>query len=110
MHLRARGGSVQGMVPSASDMAPRIEMLSFFDMLPPPDFRDVMGLRRPEAYKRAVGRGLDLSHLTAMRRLILIGHLEEGPNPTPLRVDGRRLPARGWTVVRWIAPVAEGGE
>lgn len=94
-----------GSLVSRNQMASAVELLSFFSLLPPPDFRDnsFAGLNQPSSFVRSLGREFDLSHLTSLRRLIVIGHLEaNGPNPTPLRVDGRKLDANGLTVVRWI--------
>lgn len=83
-------------------MVQSAEMLSFYAMLPPPDFRRV-DLRSPPAmYERALGRSLDISHLTAERRLIVIGYLDNAPLPAPLTVDGEAADARGWTMVRWV--------
>ena len=80
-----------------------IEMLSFYDTLPPPDYlRGLEVLKRATHYDRALGRSLDLSALTALKCVIVIGHLEQGPLPIPLVVDGKVVDSEGWMVVRWI--------
>ena len=106
---RTSGGTLsqvgQGKVNVASNvLIERMEMLTFYDMLPPPNFRKMPGLGQgtPRTFIRDHGRPLDLSHLTAGRRLIVIGYLEDGPLPAPLTVDGEPLPAEGWTMVRWV--------
>ncbi len=86
-----------------------LEMLSFFSSLPPPDFR-YTNVPGPTQYQRLLGREFDLTPMLAMRRLIVIGHVnarenQDVPLPLPLLVDGRPVAASGWTVVRWIAPV-----
>ena len=111
-----RLGAMRGIGPGRGgvrqrELTPAAEMLSFYSVLPSPDFRwkaEMMApSQSPATYQRALGRGLDLSHLLTMRCLIIIGHLADGPNPTPLTVDGRELPASGWTMVRWICPLPD---
>ena len=89
-----------------------IELLTFFDALPPPDYRRTDFANPTVAYQRSLGRALDLTHLTNAPglagaphgggRVILIGHLEQSPLPAPLTVDGDPVDSHGWTVVRWI--------
>ena len=96
---------------SAQTLAAHAQMLSLFDALPPPDFqntRGVMGMGGGStvSYQRSQGRKIDLSHLTALRRLIIIALLRDAPIPIPLTVDGgKSVSSRGWVVVRWICPV-----
>ena len=93
------------MVPPPRDLRVRmIELLSFYDALPPPSYRaEAVNLfDRPVAYQRSVGRALDLTPLTAGARVILIGYLEHSPLPAPLTVDGGPVESDGWTVVRWV--------
>lgn len=87
------------------DFVRRMEMLSFYSTLPPPDFRRNDLLRPAYNYIRPVGRSLDLSHLIATRQLLVIGHLEGASLPIPLSVDGEMVASEGWTVVRAICPV-----
>lgn len=86
---------------SSTEMIQYIQMLCFFDTLPPPDFR-----RRtiPSAvvYNRGLGRQLDLTPMLAGHRLIIVGHLEDSPLPIPITVQGQEVSASGWTVVRWV--------
>ncbi len=80
-----------------------IEMLSFYDALPPPNvYQSTWGSLGPTVYQRSLGRGLDLTPHTVGAKLILIGHLESSPLPAPLLVDGEPVESTGWTVVRWI--------
>lgn len=80
-----------------------IEMLSFYETLPPPDFRNTSNpFPGPPSYKRELGRPFDLTALTSGRRLIIIGHLTQSPLPAPLTIDGETPESEGWTVVRWI--------
>lgn len=89
------------IITSSSEMIQFIELLSFYDTLPPPDFRKT-GFPYAAVYKRALGRQLDLSHLLSGKRLIVIGHLEDSPLPVPMTVAGEQIPSTGWTVVRWV--------
>ncbi len=82
-----------------------MEMLTFYAMLPPPDFRKVTGLAGfggAVMYQRQIARSWDLSQLTAEPRLIVIGFLPHAPLPAPLTVDGDAVPSEGWTMVRWM--------
>ena len=85
-----------------SQIVQAMEMLSFYSLLPPPDFRSTQFMNRPINYDRHLGRSLDLTPLSALRCVILIGHIKQGPLPTPMTVDGQTVSAQGWTVVRWI--------
>lgn len=87
---------------SGDDTVRMIELLSFYDSLPPPNFRSVDVINPTVAYQRSQGRNFDLTRLVAGRRLILIGHLDDSPLPAPVTVDGETLNSTGWTVVRWI--------
>ncbi|MCC7407778.1 MAG: hypothetical protein IT442_06875 [Phycisphaeraceae bacterium] len=89
-----------------------IERLSFYEYLPPPlwDRKEYYGADRGWAALRTGVRGLDLSALLPLRRLIVIGHLPKSPLPLPMTLDGRegeKLSGGGWTVVRWIVPLPE---
>ncbi len=86
---------------SSSEMVQFIQLLCFYDTLPPPDFRKT-GFPFAVSYKRALGKQLDLTHLLSGRRLIVIGHLEDSPLPIPMTVAGNEVPASGWTAVRWV--------
>jgi len=86
---------------SSSEMIQFIQLLCFYDTLPPPDFRKI-GLPYAASYKRALGRQLDLTPMLTGPRLIVIGHLEDSPMPLPVTVSGEYVPSTGWTVVRWV--------
>lgn len=93
-----------------------IELLTFYDALPPPDYRRTDFSNPTVSYQRSIGRALDLTPLTVAPgssgtrptsgssggRVILIGHLEGSPLPLPLTVDDEAVESSGWTVVRWI--------
>jgi hypothetical protein len=89
------------VLTSSSEMVKYIQMLCFFDTLPPPDFRKT-GFPYAVAFNRSLGRQLDLTPLFAGRRLIVIGHMEDSPLPVPMTVQGEEVSASGWTVVRWV--------
>ncbi|MEM6460144.1 MAG: hypothetical protein AAF710_12215 [Planctomycetota bacterium] len=99
-----------------SVVARQVEMLSFFDALPPPDTkRDGNDPGNPgnpgntgidtttgRLFGRRLGTDLDLTHLTTGRRLIVLGQLVDAPLPLPLTVDGRSTESNGMTVLRWV--------
>lgn len=80
----------------------QMEILSFFDLLPPPDFRDTERFRGVNVLRRPRGRSLDLSHLTATRCVIVMGHLPDSPLPLPLTIADNEPPSRGWTTIRVV--------
>ncbi|MFW6060551.1 MAG: hypothetical protein ACODAQ_10235 [Phycisphaeraceae bacterium] len=89
-----------------SELIQAMEMLTFYAMLPPPNFRKglsgALSGSRPVMYGRDGARPFDVSHLTAGRRLIVLGYLESAPLPAPLTVDERAVDSEGWTMVRWV--------
>lgn len=59
---------------------------------------------------REVTHGWDAGRWLTQPCIMIIGHLADDrdqPCPTPLFVDGRRVPTRGRTVVRWIYALPE---
>lgn len=89
------------VMTSSTEMIRYIQMLSFFDTLPPPDFREI-GFPQAVTYNRGLGRQLDLTPLLSGHRLIIVGHLDDSPLPIPMTVQGEEVSASGWTVVRWV--------
>lgn len=93
------------LAASQDQMTRDLEALSFFEALPPPNFRHTSAVSAYQlpAYRRPFGRWLDLTHLLDARRLIVMGHLTDSPMPIPFTVDGGEVDRQhGWTVVRWI--------
>ncbi|MFW6032939.1 MAG: hypothetical protein ACOCTI_06160 [Phycisphaeraceae bacterium] len=103
-------GSDAPAAVSDNETVSMVEMLSFHSALPPPNFRlTLTDLTRQSAnYQRSVGRDLDLTPLTAGRRLLVIGHLPASELPAPLQLQGDRPGSSGWTVVRWIYDLPPG--
>ncbi|GAB4107950.1 MAG: hypothetical protein Kow00105_12730 [Phycisphaeraceae bacterium] len=89
------------IIAPSTEMIQLVELLTFYDTLPPPDFRQT-GFPYPTVLRRHWGRHMDLTRMTTGRRLIVIGHLEASPLPIPLTVEGETVPSEGWAVVRWI--------
>jgi hypothetical protein len=82
-----------------------LELLSFFDALPVPALKrdpESPALNRGFVLRRQLAPRMDLTPLLRGRRVIILGHLPEGPLPVPLAVDGEAPPSRGWTMVRWV--------
>ncbi len=89
------------VVTTPSEMVQFIQMLCFYDTLPPPDFRRT-GFPWALSYQRGLGRQLDLTPMLSERRLIILGLLQDSPLPAPLTVQGEAVTASGWTVVRFV--------
>ena len=104
--LTAAGAGASGVTgtDSVAEVAKVVTLLSFYNLLPPPDFRTtgLMPANNSINYARGVARSWDLSHLTDARRIIVIGQLRDSPLPVPFTADGERLDSDGLTVVRWV--------
>ena len=98
---KGAGEGAPAVAVDQSTMARELVMLSFFDAVPPPNFRKG-GFPKGFALRRSLGRGIDLTPLLHGRRLIILGQLPVSPLPLPLTVDGDTPPGEGWTMVRWI--------
>ncbi|MCC7192643.1 MAG: hypothetical protein IT444_07660 [Phycisphaeraceae bacterium] len=88
------------------------EMLTFYSLLPSPRAEKksdeyLLPENAPMQYLRSIGRPADMSAMLAFRRLFIIGHLEQSPQPMPLKLDQSSVPSRGWTVVRWSTPILD---
>lgn len=81
---------------------------SFYSALKPPDYLSDTALGAgilPTTPARRAAHGLDLSPWLMRPCLIVIGALESGPGPAPLRIDGETPPSAGRTIVRWVYPM-----
>lgn len=92
----------------AGRLMTRLWMLSFFGTLPPPEYEVPVKPNQPNMpqfrdanFARSVGRETDLTPATGLRRLIIMGLMENAPLPAPMSVNGRTLDADGWVLVRW---------
>lgn len=95
-------GPTGGFAVSDDLMVRRVWALSFFDTLPPPNYRRTDLALSEATYHRPMSRNFDLTPLLAGNRVILIAQLKDSPLPAPLTVDGDPVQSHGWTVVRWI--------
>ena len=108
MRLGDEGGVVSELVTAVDEsvIARRMELLSFFEAVPPPDIRrdpnSTLGLNDGRVLARTLNPRLDMTPLTQGRRVIVLGHLKDSPLPLPLTVDGQTPASEGWTVVRWV--------
>ncbi|MEM8738191.1 MAG: hypothetical protein AAGG38_06895 [Planctomycetota bacterium] len=103
--MRGAGAAELATAVDESVIARQLELLSFFDALPPADVKrnpNVPDLTPRFTVSRRLGGRLDLTALTHGRRVIILGHLRDSPLPVPMSVDGRTPPSTGWTVVRWV--------
>jgi hypothetical protein len=92
----------QAAAPAADTITTRLHLLSFFNHLPAVDYQNTDTFPAPVELRRFLTRDADLSHLTAGKRLILLGNLRDAPSPLPLHAQGDTVPSEGWTLVRWI--------
>ena len=90
----------------------RIEMLSIFHALTPPEYirsNSEQNDNDSVVVNRRAGRELDLSAWFSRPCLIVIGSLQNSPVPLPLRVDGEPVEldrkSDSVTIVRWIYPL-----
>ena len=108
-------GNIFAMSPGRSDLSIQatgspdqiisdIEAMTFFDAMPPPEFRRGGNAAYfVDVLSRPLGHETDLSKLLDGRRLIVLGYLVNGPAPLPVTVDGHNIDQQsGWTAVRWI--------
>lgn len=103
---RTMGAGSTPSIVSNDQIVRDLEALTFFDALPPPDFRDTnfstlaYGVH---SYRRPLGHQTDLTHLIDGRRLIILGQLIDSPLPMPLTVDEETVADQtGRTFVRYI--------
>lgn len=105
--------TLPGGAMSNSERWTALEMLSFFHQLTPPRYLlDAPDSRAPEVavFNRRVGRELDLSKWFTRPCVIVMGFLDHGESPIPLRLgeNGGRAPEyddASVTMVRWICPL-----
>lgn len=95
---------------SAGSPADRYAALGFLDMLGTPAFLENNASTTTRLSPIAAVRtahGLDLSRWFTQPCVMIIGTLKqsEGDLPYPLTVDGKPVPAKGSTIVRWVYPL-----
>ena len=90
------------MTYTDTQIAKNISLLSFYSMMPSPDFRRMGYENTPARYTRELGRQMDISKWTSQKCLIVMGILKDCPLPLPMVVDGDVIESKGWTVVRWV--------
>lgn len=87
------------------DIDRRLTALSLYSMLEGPNPREMQ--RGAVLARRQAAHGWDLGRWFTQPCVIIIGHLEGGPSPVPITVDGVPAVLEGRTVVRWIYPLPE---
>ena len=90
--------------PTPGNFQKRMMALSFYGMLDPPDARDS---EIQVLAQRSDTHRYDLSRWMTRPCVIVVGHLENGPSPVPLTLDGDPMGSTGRTVVRWIYPLPD---
>lgn len=87
-----------------------LEALSLISQLEPPKRQTSSNSSFPAA-SRAGGQGLDLGKWFTQPCVIILGAVgtanEPADTPTPIFVDGQRVPANGRTLVRWVYPLSD---
>jgi len=90
---------------ASNEIRTGVEMLSFYDMLPPPAYwktTSAINFETPTHFLRSLGRELDWSKHTIFPRLMLIGYMENAPLPIPMQVDHVPVPGTGRVAVRMM--------
>jgi hypothetical protein len=106
------GGGIANLgvtVPSAVDPAtPNYHTLAaLFSMMPQPNWdKSIVNNASVATMHRLASQGLDLGKWFTQPCIIIIGHIEKGPTPVPITIDGDPCPTEGRTVVRWVYPLA----
>jgi hypothetical protein len=95
---------------SASALENEMDALTFFQLLPPPQFDSgSMNLSGVLAAQRRSTHGWDLSRWTTQPCVIVSGYIGDesrrSESPVPLFVDAEPVKTRGRTLVRWVYPL-----
>lgn len=101
---------VQLSSASASKDEDLDDMVALYGVLEQPEI-DKTFTTGPASVHRRMTHGLDLAKWFTQPCLIVIGRVEDAPNPVPLAVDGHRLDGKdrassGRTIVRWVYPLS----
>jgi len=105
--------NVPGLGGARGEAVARRELAAaLFGVLEPPDYtqRKALGETAKADMSRFLTHTMDLGAWFTQPCLIVIGAVEDQPGPVPMGVDGapldgKRRPARGRTVVRWVYPL-----
>lgn len=103
--------TIQGATRSnPGQVVDHLTALSLFSQLDPPK-RQRSDTSSFPAANRAGAQGLDLGKWFTQPCVIVIGAIgttnEPAETPTPIFVDGQRVPTQGRTLVRWIYPMPD---
>lgn len=86
---------------------------TWMGQLKPPERKagTTFGTSVPTAAQQRLTHGLDLSRWLTQPCVIVTGFIgdtgERSPAPVPLFVDGREVPLKGLTMVRWVYPLGD---
>lgn len=84
--------------------AERLEALSFFPLLRPPEATAMLGESQAIAQRTGM-HTYDVARWFTEPGLIVVGQIERSAGPVPMTVDGRPLASEGRTLVRWHLPL-----
>jgi hypothetical protein len=97
-YQQVRGGQ---NLPSADRVARAVALLN---LLEPYDPR-TGGSSAVVVARRDASHGYDLSRWITQPCVIIVGTIDKAVCPVPVAVDGREVPTRGKTVLRWVYPL-----
>ena len=100
------GGPSQ-RITSESQRRKNFNMLSMFQMLPPPLIEvkpGSSGLGNVR-FNRWLARQCDVSDRFGEPGVFLFGTAEDAPCPVPISIDGERTPGNGMVFLQWIHPL-----
>ncbi len=105
-------GILSSTLPAAIKEEDVDDMIAFYGVLEQPEMgrSPANATTIPAAVHRRLTHTLDLSKWFTQPCLIIIGAVDETPNPVPMFIDGQALdgrdkPSRGRTVLRWVYPL-----
>ncbi len=100
------GGPSQ-RITSESQRRKYLNMLSMFQMLPPPlvEVKPGSSALGNVKFHRWLARECDVSDRFGEPGVFLFGTAEDAPCPVPISIDGERTPGNGMVFLQWIHPL-----
>ncbi|GIW73600.1 MAG: hypothetical protein KatS3mg103_0122 [Phycisphaerales bacterium] len=97
-------GRFESLPTDARNVGEQLVVASFISQAGPPSTPRT-GLDAYIAATRRAMHGLDLGVWMTQPCIMVLGHVQSGPCPTPLALDGQPPRLQGRTFVRWVYPL-----
>lgn len=92
--------------PGPRDRTLYLQMLSIFQMLPPPELERLpLNNDRSLRLIRLLGRDLDLSHRLGEPVVAVLGFADGVPSPIPIELNGETEAGTGTVLLQWLHPL-----